>query len=75
MIAILQIAFLILRLLGRLLGMLIWSPFRRVRVRWVFWRTLRRRGLSFAEAEELTAEYHPGIRIGDVVRAARAQVT
>lgn len=75
MLAILQVAFLILKLLGRLLGVLIGSPFGKLRARWIFWRKLRRYGLSYAEAEELTAAYRPGIRVRDLVRAARVRVT
>jgi len=75
MIAILQIVFMILRLLGMLLWTLLTSPFRRAFARWTFWRTLRRFGLSLREAEELTDSYRPGLRLGEVFRAARARVS
>jgi len=76
MIAILQVVCLILRLLGALLGILITSPFRRLRARWVFWRGLRRHGLTYGEAEELTEAYRPGLRLGDIIRATtRAHAT
>lgn len=74
MIAILQVIFLVLKLLGALLWILISSPFRRAFARWTFWRTLRRYGLSYAEAEELTDAFRPGLRIGDFVRAARVRI-
>ena len=75
MIAILQIVFLILRLLGTLLWTLLTNPFRRAFARWTFWRTLRRCGLNLSEAEELTGAYRPGLRLGDVFRAARVRVS
>ena len=70
--AFVRIAWSIVRLVFRLLGVLLVNPVRRLRVRWTFWRRLRRAGLSYAEVEELSAAYRPALRIRDLVRLTRS---
>jgi len=74
MASILCVPFLILRLVTSILAVLLESPLRGRRARWTFRRTLRRAGLTTAEADALSDAYRPGLGWRDLARVARLRV-
>jgi hypothetical protein len=66
-----RVPFLIVRLVLSIGAVLLSSSLAGWRARRAFRRSLRRAGLTLAEADALTAEYRPGIRLRDLARAVR----